>query len=575
MIWFLSDPARVAREQAAVGALAAEYDWLTDIDWGFDASARLKLDFAITVGGERFSLRMTYPKLFPHTPPDVTTVDPDKRVSEHQYLGGNLCLQYRPDNWQSAITGADMIRSAHELFSTERPPEGPPREVQSAHRQTEGQAFRWKSLRFLVTGDLNELLPRLNEGAALSAEVRLSTHAQCTTASVGKIRLEDGTDWSPHGQPKLGTAYRGVIARIPTSELAVLAADADGTLAGAARDRIAETMGLTEYADREFLLATDGKTILLWWQLSAAKNDITTFSSLMIEAVGGRRLSDGYEGLTGKKVAVIGCGSAGSKIAVSLARSGVGSFVLIDDDLFLRDNLVRHDLDWRSVGEHKVDGVLRRIRMVNPTAEVKVRRLSLTGQESAGSAASALDQVAECDVIVDATADADAFNLLASITMAAKKPMVWFEVFAGGIGGLVARHRPGKDQTPQLMRNAFGAWCRDQGVPWTEDEIGRYGARDGEGAVLVADDGDVSVIAAHATRMAADLLIEGDSFPHSMYVLSLRSGWLFSEPFEAYPIDVQFIPEAAAAPPDPAAITEGLSFIGELLGKASDEAATS
>jgi len=54
--------------------------------------------------------------------------------------------------------------------------------------------------------------------------------------------------------------------------------------------------------------------------------------------------------LSSKRVAVVGCGSAGSKIAASLARSGVRAFTLVDEDVFFPGNLVRNELDWRAVG---------------------------------------------------------------------------------------------------------------------------------------------------------------------------------------------------------------------------------
>lgn len=177
--------------------------------------------------------------------------------------------------------------------------------------------------------------------------------------------------------------------------------------------------------------------------------------------------------------------------------------------------------------------------MIDPRTKVEVSRIRMSGQESAASAASVLDKVATCDLIVDATADANAFNLLGSVSMTAKKPMVWLEVFAGGIGGLVARHRPGTDEAPQVMRNAYNNWCRNQAVPWVGAADGAYTARDEGGAVFVADDADVTVIAAHAARMAGDVLVGGGSFPHSMYVVSLRAGWIFEQPFEAYPIDAE------------------------------------
>ena len=40
----------------------------------------------------------------------------------------------------------------------------------------------------------------------------------------------------------------------------------------------------------------------------------------------------------------------GSKLAASLARSGVRRFVLVEEDVLLPENLVRNDLDWRDVG---------------------------------------------------------------------------------------------------------------------------------------------------------------------------------------------------------------------------------
>jgi hypothetical protein len=109
-MWFVGDPARLERERAAVAALMSDADWLQDVDWRLTADGRVKLDFAIVVGDRLFALRMTYPKLFPFTPPEVAPVGEDRRLSAHQYGDetGNLCLQHRPDNWVPTVTGADI-----------------------------------------------------------------------------------------------------------------------------------------------------------------------------------------------------------------------------------------------------------------------------------------------------------------------------------------------------------------------------------------------------------------------------------------------------------------------------------
>jgi sulfur-carrier protein adenylyltransferase/sulfurtransferase len=577
-MWFFGDPARLQRERAAVADLMSDADWLQDVDWGLTTEARIKLDFAIVVGEQRFSLRMTYPKLFPFTPPEVAPVGHDRRLSAHQYgdATGNLCLQHRPDNWLPTITGADMIRSAFNLLSAESPAEGPARQVPSDHRLTAGQEFRWKSARLLIPRDIGQLLSSLDEGAPAQAEVRWTYHSHSSVAAIKKVVLADGTEWEPSNFPKTGTVYRGIAARVSAAEYRAIVEDSEGTLAAILRDKVAGEMSLVEYADKEFIIVTDGEGIILVWQLLPQKPDMTVFEPLRIDDEGPSRLPAGYDALAGKKVAIIGCGSAGSKIAASLARDGVGAFLLIDDDLYLRDNLVRNDLDWRNVGVHKVDGVTRRIRAVNPGAKVEVRRIRLTGQESAASAASALDQVAACDLIVDATAEPNVFNLLASVSMTAKKPMVWLEVFAGGIGGMVARHLAGIDETPQVMRNAYNNWCRSRAVPWIGAAAGAYAVNVGNGPVLVADDADVSVIAAHAARMASDALTAGGGFPHSMYVVSLRAGWIFDEPFEAYPIDAEKPAETPETEIDPEEREQGVKFlIEDILSKVGDETAAS
>ena len=228
----------------------------------------------------------------------------------------------------------------------------------------------------------------------------------------------------------------------------------------------------------------------------------------------GNRTPSSFRGLhaklEGKKVGILGAGSLGSKIAVTLARSGVRSFVTVDDDILKPGNLVRHELDARALGAHKVDGLEERVKAVSPKADVKVRRALLGGQESSASTSSVLDDLASCDLVVEATADPQAFNFAAAAARSANKPMLWTEVYAGGIGGFVGRVRPGIEPPPHTARRQYLAWCRDQGVPWVGDDLD-YDSKTLEGPPLIADDADVSVIAGHASRMALDTLMRPEA----------------------------------------------------------------
>ncbi len=71
-------------------------------------------------------------------------------------------------------------------------------------------------------------------------------------------------------------------------------------------------------------------------------------------------------------VAICGCGSVGSLAALDLARSGVGRFLLIDDDILSIENLCRHQCGLTDVGRFKAQAVADRIRLINPLADINV-----------------------------------------------------------------------------------------------------------------------------------------------------------------------------------------------------------
>ena len=83
--------------------------------------------------------------------------------------------------------------------------------------------------------------------------------------------------------------------------------------------------------------------------------------------------SDNLERLARKKVGVIGLGSGGGFVALSLAMSGVGKFVLVDGDLLERGNVTRHVADSRYVGTNKATAVADLIRHRNADSQIEVR----------------------------------------------------------------------------------------------------------------------------------------------------------------------------------------------------------
>ena len=80
---------------------------------------------------------------------------------------------------------------------------------------------------------------------------------------------------------------------------------------------------------------------------------------------------DGMEKLKNARVAVFGVGGVGGYVVEALARSGVGTLDIIDDDKVCLTNINRQIIATRkTVGKYKVDVMKERILDINPKAVV-------------------------------------------------------------------------------------------------------------------------------------------------------------------------------------------------------------
>jgi len=216
------------------------------------------------------------------------------------------------------------------------------------------------------------------------------------------------------------------------------------------------------------------------------------------------------------------------------------------------------------------------VSRVSAGLEVKLSRTHLTGQESAAIVSGDLNALGGCDLIIDATADARVFNLLAAVATATKKPLIWLEVFVGGTGGMIARSQPGRDPDPQTMRAIYTQFCIENPAP--EIQITDvYTAENEEGEVLIASDADVAVIAHHAARFAVDTVLGRDpsDYPYSMYLIGLKQWWVFDAPFHTIPIATDTFRREEVGPVKPEVASDHIDFVVGLLRKDTDAAASS
>jgi hypothetical protein len=155
----------------------------------------------------------------------------------------------------------------------------------------------------------------------------------------------------------------------------------------------------------------DGVIVLEVWPNQA--NGISV-KSLLAGADTARALSarsgPGHEELATKSVTIVGVGALGSFIADGLARGGVGKLTLIDGDLLMPGNLVRHLAGREFIGFKKANAVMKTLE----------RRASGLTVDAIDHRLFALDETTEilleADLVINATAD---FSVTAMLHAAA------------------------------------------------------------------------------------------------------------------------------------------------------------
>lgn len=146
------------------------------------------------------------------------------------------------------------------------------------------------------------------------------------------------------------------------------------------------------------------------------------------------------DALAQRSVLVVGLGSGGSTVVDLLARSGVGNFVLWDNDCLEVHNVARHICTGRDLGRRKVDAVRDHVLSINPNAEVTPVHEDVT--EAQGDLAATVER-ADC-VVVGTDNNASRF-VVNEAAVRASKPAYFGRAFARACGGDVIQLLPGRD----------------------------------------------------------------------------------------------------------------------------------
>ena len=147
------------------------------------------------------------------------------------------------------------------------------------------------------------------------------------------------------------------------------------------------------------------------------------------------------ERLRTKRVAVIGLGSGGCRVAAELGRLGV-QLLLIErpGERIEEHNLIRHLLGYRSLGKSKLDEMSHYIRNLNPSVRIETAGLDVVQQQPA--LRRSLTHWAP-DLIAVCTDNEPSKHAIDQVAVHQKISQTGGAVYDGGIGGEVYRVRPG------------------------------------------------------------------------------------------------------------------------------------
>ncbi|MYA68965.1 thiamine biosynthesis protein ThiF [Candidatus Poribacteria bacterium] len=576
-MWFLKNLARFHKEQEVIAALNSEMDWLLLADWKVDNGKILCLIADIKVPGCCHPLIMLYPTNYPASPPTVRPRQANQHLSTHQYRSGELCLEWGPDTWHEKITGADVLISAHKLLELENPREDDPSQIlaPSRHSLTLGQELRFNHWRFIADNPLISYTESLPEKASGTIQFRVVFSRKNVTAFIESFSPLNCEKWYyPTLPPELEKTTHQIEGyffktNLTSDALKYQQLDSPLDVLEAENYDVSQLRSLpTSFA---LLIDASGGLNLF---LTSNKKEWNRFAQVDInQEKENSRLLPHFTDLSTKTVGIVGLGSAGSKVAISLARTGIRNFLLVDHDVFLPENICRHELNWEDVGQHKIDGIEHQLKLIAQSVNVKCYHVKLSGQEATLIVDGVLSQLGSCDIIIDATADPCTLNQLSTVASQQLKPMVWLKIYPSGIGGMIARFRPNEDPDPKTTCVALREYLEKLKLPEIQ-EAANYTTINGGGEIIAASDADVTLIAANATRMALDILVkrEPSDFPCSLYLIGLSQGWIFDQPFDTIPIDLSEVqPHITESELSENQVSEALDFIEQLISKQKNE----
>ena len=233
------------------------------------------------------------------------------------------------------------------------------------------------------------------------------------------------------------------------------------------------------------------------------------------------------------KVALVGCGSLGSKIAMHLARNGNGPFLLIDHDIFMPHNNARHALASTSL-PYKADLLAESITTVSGLKAEPIRKSVLDINPRL------LDR---SRIVVDTTASLSVRNLL--ISRQGLPPVASGCLYGQGRFGLLLLENKSKSsRLSDIWAHVYHWALTDESLRealFSSKETSVQIGQSCSSRTMIVDDARISLMAAIMATRIQTALAEG--LPESGEVLFSRCPDNYSVETAMIPVPEVIIPK--------------------------------
>lgn len=250
------------------------------------------------------------------------------------------------------------------------------------------------------------------------------------------------------------------------------------------------------------------------------------------------------------RVALVGLGSLGSTVALTLAKAGVRRFTLFDPEQLEPENIARHVGGVIDIGRPKVQAVANAISRVNPDAEV-IQIPVMLSLDPAGWASDTMGHLLEvvrdpAGVVICTTATTDAERLVNAVAVAEKSPAIFAAVLGRAEHGRIFRVVPGRTPCYQCVLLAQAA--NPSAFPrFHATDIGVPGYHGPGIPGLGMDVDQVALVTARLTlQTLGERIAGGIGYPPAHgdhFIWSNHGGWAVDGPLQARVERIQREPE--------------------------------